>query len=127
MTARSLLQVFENYQKARLAFVQTVADLALRSQNNEVMKKSNVLGKFPVGNERKLMLIEIIYFRSIKTACERCCASCKTMRCDCLRSPCSQRFGYRYGTHRSRVLTNFITKRHIGKRTLRLLGCRSVF
>ncbi|XP_076256219.1 uncharacterized protein LOC143193752 [Rhynchophorus ferrugineus] len=43
MTTRSILQVFENYQKARLTFVQTVADLALRSQNNEIMKKANIL------------------------------------------------------------------------------------
>ncbi|KAF7268068.1 hypothetical protein GWI33_018766 [Rhynchophorus ferrugineus] len=67
MTTRSILQVFENYQKARLTFVQTVADLALRSQNNEIMKKANILGKFAVCYVRNMTFIEIIYCRFTET------------------------------------------------------------
>lgn len=45
MTSRSILQVFENYQKSRLAFAQTISDLATRPQNVELMKGAHVLGK----------------------------------------------------------------------------------
>ncbi|XP_030759605.1 sperm-associated antigen 6-like [Sitophilus oryzae] len=43
MTSRSILQVFEDFQKARLTFSQTIADLALRPQNVQIMKNANVL------------------------------------------------------------------------------------
>lgn len=45
MTSRSILQVFDNYQKSRLVFVQAISDLATRPQNVEIMKSANVLGK----------------------------------------------------------------------------------
>lgn len=44
MTARTILQLFDNYQKERLTFVQTVADLALRPQNVELLEQAGVLG-----------------------------------------------------------------------------------
>lgn len=43
MTARTILQVFDQYQKARLHFVQTVADLASRSSNVECLQAAGVL------------------------------------------------------------------------------------
>ncbi|KAF5271133.1 hypothetical protein FQR65_LT17713 [Abscondita terminalis] len=43
MTARSILQVFDTYQKARICFVQAVADLALRQQNMEYLCQAGVL------------------------------------------------------------------------------------
>ncbi|XP_050302037.1 sperm-associated antigen 6-like [Anthonomus grandis grandis] len=43
MTSRTILQVFENYQKSRLVFAQTVSDLASRQQNVELMKSAHVL------------------------------------------------------------------------------------
>ncbi|KAK4877934.1 hypothetical protein RN001_010440 [Aquatica leii] len=43
MTARSILQVFDNYQKARISFVQTVADLAMRQQNVEYLNQAGAL------------------------------------------------------------------------------------
>lgn len=47
MTARSIIQLFDNYQKERLAFVHAVADLALRPQNVELLEEANVLGTQP--------------------------------------------------------------------------------
>lgn len=44
MTTRSILQIFDQYQKARVAFVQTVADLAVRPQNVEILIDARVLG-----------------------------------------------------------------------------------
>ena len=41
--ASSVLSVFETYQKARVAFVQSVADLATRSQNIEIMQNAGVM------------------------------------------------------------------------------------
>lgn len=43
MTSRSILQVFDQYQKARSNFVQNIAELALRPQNIEIMIEANVL------------------------------------------------------------------------------------
>ncbi|XP_012251743.2 sperm-associated antigen 6-like [Athalia rosae] len=43
MTARIILQVFDEYQKARVSFVQTVADLASRAQNVESLENAGVL------------------------------------------------------------------------------------
>ncbi|KAL1502423.1 hypothetical protein ABEB36_007564 [Hypothenemus hampei] len=43
MSSRTILQVFENYQKSRLAFVQTVSDLASRPQNIPYMKSAHAL------------------------------------------------------------------------------------
>ena len=39
-STRAVLQVFEKYQKDRVAFVQTVAELATRPQNIEPMPVS---------------------------------------------------------------------------------------
>ena len=41
--ASSVLSVFETYQKARVAFVQSVADLATRAQNIEIMQNAGVM------------------------------------------------------------------------------------
>ncbi|KAJ8917374.1 hypothetical protein NQ315_002398 [Exocentrus adspersus] len=43
MTSRSILQIFDQYQRARLTFVQAIGDLALKSQNTEVLEKAGVL------------------------------------------------------------------------------------
>ncbi|XP_042570187.1 sperm-associated antigen 6 isoform X1 [Cyprinus carpio] len=43
MCVRQVLQVFEQYQKARTQFVQTVADLAARPQNTETLQNSGVM------------------------------------------------------------------------------------
>ena len=40
---RAVLQVFENYQKARVNFVQTVAELATRPQNIEALQNAGVI------------------------------------------------------------------------------------
>lgn len=44
MTARTILQLFDNYQRERLTFVQNVAELALRSQNVELLEQAGALG-----------------------------------------------------------------------------------
>lgn len=41
--SRAVLPVFEEYQKARLTFVQTVADLATRPQNVETLQNAGVM------------------------------------------------------------------------------------
>jgi len=41
--ANTVLQVFENYQKARVQFVQSVAELATRPQNIELMTNAGVM------------------------------------------------------------------------------------
>ncbi|XP_076627734.1 sperm-associated antigen 6 [Colletes latitarsis] len=43
MTARSILQVFDQYQKARLFFVQSVADFASRPNNVECLEAAGAL------------------------------------------------------------------------------------
>lgn len=43
MANRAILQVFENYQKARVTFVQTVADLSNRSQNVAALQGAGVM------------------------------------------------------------------------------------
>ncbi|KAG1953973.1 sperm-associated antigen [Pimephales promelas] len=43
MSQRQVLQVFEQYQKARTQFVQTVADLASRPQNTETLQNAGVM------------------------------------------------------------------------------------
>lgn len=43
MSNRQILQVFETYQKARVTFVQTVADLSLRQQNVEALQGAGVM------------------------------------------------------------------------------------
>lgn len=45
MTTRSIAQTFDQYQKARVTFVQTIADLAARPQNVEILMDARVLGK----------------------------------------------------------------------------------
>jgi len=42
-STRAVLQVFEKYQKDRVTFVQTVAELATRSQNIEVLQSAGVM------------------------------------------------------------------------------------
>ncbi|KAJ1484166.1 sperm associated antigen 6-like protein [Baffinella frigidus] len=41
--SRAVLQVFEQYQKARVSFVQTVADLSTRPQNVEALQNADVM------------------------------------------------------------------------------------
>ncbi|KAE8279966.1 Sperm-associated antigen 6 Axoneme central apparatus protein PF16-like protein [Larimichthys crocea] len=43
MSQRQIIQVFEQYQKARMQFVQTVADLASRPQNIEILHNAGVM------------------------------------------------------------------------------------
>jgi hypothetical protein len=43
MTQRQIQQVFETYQKARLTFVQTVADLSSRPQNVSPLQDAGVM------------------------------------------------------------------------------------
>ncbi|XP_078136533.1 sperm-associated antigen 6 [Sander vitreus] len=43
MSQRQIIQVFEQYQKSRFQFVQTVADLALRPQNIEILQNAGVM------------------------------------------------------------------------------------
>lgn len=45
MVSRGILQIFDQYQKSRLVFVQAVAELALRPQNTEILRKAGILGK----------------------------------------------------------------------------------
>ena len=41
--SQTVLQVFENYQKSRVQFVQQVAELATRPQNVEAMQNAGVM------------------------------------------------------------------------------------
>ncbi|XP_075907253.1 sperm-associated antigen 6 isoform X1 [Nelusetta ayraudi] len=43
MSQRQIIQVFEQYQKSRMQFVKTVADLATRSQNIEFLQNAGVM------------------------------------------------------------------------------------
>ncbi|XP_060920881.1 sperm-associated antigen 6 [Labrus mixtus] len=43
MSQRQIIQVFEQYQKSRMQFVQTVADLASRQQNIEILQNAGVM------------------------------------------------------------------------------------
>ncbi|XP_068438040.1 sperm-associated antigen 6 [Clinocottus analis] len=43
MTQRQIIQVFEDYQKSRMQFVQTVADLAARPQNVDILQNAGVM------------------------------------------------------------------------------------
>lgn len=57
MTARTILQIFENYQKARLCFVQAVSDLALRPQNIELLENAGFLGSYLVSHCQIIYLL----------------------------------------------------------------------
>uniref|UniRef100_A0A672GN12 Sperm-associated antigen 6 n=1 Tax=Salarias fasciatus TaxID=181472 RepID=A0A672GN12_SALFA len=43
MSQRQIIQVFEQYQKSRMQFVQTIADLASRPQNIEILQDAGVM------------------------------------------------------------------------------------
>ncbi|XP_034561696.1 sperm-associated antigen 6 [Notolabrus celidotus] len=43
MSQRQIIQAFEQYQKSRMQFVQTVADLASRPQNLEILQNAGVM------------------------------------------------------------------------------------
>ncbi|XP_070709369.1 sperm-associated antigen 6 [Pempheris klunzingeri] len=43
MSQRQIIQAFEQYQKSRMQFVQTVADLAARPQNIEILQSAGVM------------------------------------------------------------------------------------
>ncbi|XP_045921695.1 sperm-associated antigen 6 isoform X2 [Micropterus dolomieu] len=43
MSQRQIIQVFEQYQKSRMQFVQTVADLAARPQNIDILHSAGVM------------------------------------------------------------------------------------
>lgn len=43
---RSILAIFNKYEKDRLLFAQTVADIASREQNIEILEQSNVVALF---------------------------------------------------------------------------------
>lgn len=57
MTARSILQVFERYQKERVSFVQNIAELAIRPQNVDILNQAHVLGN---------LWIKIVYVKLIR-------------------------------------------------------------
>lgn len=59
----SVLQNFEEYQKARVKFVQAVAEAATRPQNIEVMNNAGVMQLL-----RPLLLDNVIEFTSQLTA-----------------------------------------------------------
>ena len=40
---RAVLQVFETYQRARVSFVQSVAELAMRPQNVDALQNAGVM------------------------------------------------------------------------------------
>ena len=42
--SKSVLQHFEEYQKSRVKFVQTIAELSTRPQNIEALQKAGVMG-----------------------------------------------------------------------------------
>ena len=42
--SRTILQVFEDYQKSRMTFVQTISELAVRPQNIETLHSAGVIG-----------------------------------------------------------------------------------
>lgn len=44
MVSRGILQIFDQYQRARLTFTQAVAELALRPQNIDILRKAGILG-----------------------------------------------------------------------------------
>ncbi|XP_028333100.1 sperm-associated antigen 6 [Gouania willdenowi] len=51
MSQRQIIQVFEQYQKSRMQFVQTVADLSNRPQNIDFLRNAGVISQL-----RPLML-----------------------------------------------------------------------
>ncbi|KAL8165076.1 UNVERIFIED_CONTAM: hypothetical protein K2H54_027142 [Gekko kuhli] len=56
MSQRQVLQVFEQYQRARTQFVQTVAELATRPQNIETLQNADTAvgrGKCGAGMKQK--------------------------------------------------------------------------
>lgn len=67
MTARSILQVFDHYQKARIQFVQTVADLALRQQNIEYLDQAGALGNCVIIFSDISDLLQSLIFRFTST------------------------------------------------------------
>lgn len=65
MTTRSTMQIFDNYQKARMSFVQSIAEFALRPQTYEVMVQLQVLGKLLTNNvflPLLMILLEMTYY-----------------------------------------------------------------
>ena len=43
MTSRAVLQVFEEYQSSRTKFIQTVAELAMRPQNIDILQNAGAM------------------------------------------------------------------------------------
>ena len=58
--ASSLLQIFEQYQKARVQFVQSVAEAATRPQNIDVMQNAGVM-----------QLLRPLLLDNVRSGCER--------------------------------------------------------
>ncbi|KAJ3611563.1 hypothetical protein NHX12_021578 [Muraenolepis orangiensis] len=56
MTQRQILQASEQYQEARLQFVQTVADLATRPQNTETLQQA----EFDQYQEARLQFVQTV-------------------------------------------------------------------
>lgn len=82
MTTRSILQIFDQYQKARVAFVQTVADLAIRPQNVEILLDARVLGERAYRTLEHSKFVQQ-HFRPPQTADKWYVLANTAMRIDC--------------------------------------------
>lgn len=80
MSGVSVLQHFEAYQKARVTFVQAVAEAATRPQNIEVMQNAGVMQLL-----RPLLLdnvgVCVVIYRSTSTLHRRVLHAHDTMLC----------------------------------------------
>lgn len=45
MTTKSIIQLFDQYQKARLNFIKQISEIALRYNNIPILDENNILGK----------------------------------------------------------------------------------
>lgn len=58
-----MLLVFETYQKARLVFVQTMAELATRASNVKCLESAGVLGLYTYLRLRRLQSMRSIWLQ----------------------------------------------------------------
>lgn len=83
MTARSILQAFDAYRMARMSFVQTVAELAARPQNVDILLGANVLGQYfvLVTQCNCSFMVRFLSSRTSKASCGRCVCPGAAVRC----------------------------------------------
>lgn len=84
MSGRNVLQTLEQFQKSRLAFTQSVAELALKPQNGEILIKAGILGEqlkklFCVKNSNMSLPV----YRFTETVTNRSLSANTTMCCSC--------------------------------------------